>query len=349
MKLFTHQFGQSGPGRASRAGVIILALSTWSLSAFAEESVGGLPESGRTVPGIGLEMARIPAGRFIMGSPKKEEFRRDDETPHRVTISKPFWMGVHEVTQQQFYQLTIPDFDLEGWLYFRGPITEGGAFHYRKQPPGVMHVKGEERQPDFPMECVSWLRAVDYCKTLTEIESKAGRLPKGYVYRLPSEAEWEYACRAGSPGMFNVEVDTERLKKEALEFPEDTSKQKTLNTFAFANPINPRWSKTDKVGNGRKANAWGLYDMHGNVAEWVLDTYGPYSAVKDSTDPVSFRDGEEKVIRGGSIAGGYPFMRSATRYSVRPDANYYGFVGFRVVLAPAVKIPLPVTDPETSR
>jgi len=278
-----------------------------------------------------------------MGSPTDEEFRREDETQRKITISKPFYMGVYEVTQEQFYALTIPDYDFEAWRHFRGPIADGGAFHFRKQPPGVNHIYGKELQSDFPMECFSWTRAVNYCKDLTAIERKAGRLPDRYEYRVPTEAEWEYACRAGTTSMFNVDVDVEKLKAEAESSKGDLSKQKYLNTFAFAWSVNPRWSRTDKVGNGRKPNAWGLYDMHGNVAEWVLDTYAPYSERESATDPVYFTDeaNQEKVIRGGSIAGGFPFMRCAVRYSIPYDVDYYGFVGLRIVLAPEIEVPLP--------
>ena len=296
-----------------------------------------------TVPTIGMEMVLIPKGTFTMGSPQDEEFRRDDETQRKVTVSKPFYMGVYEVTQRQFYALTIPDYDFEAWEHFRGPIADGGAFHFREQPPGVNHIYGKELQSDFPMECFSWTRAVQYCKDLTAIERKAGRLPAGYEYRVPTEAEWEYACRAGTAGMFNIDVDVEKLKAEAEQSKGDLSKQTYLNTFAFAWSVNPRWSKTGKVGNGRKPNAWGLYDMHGNVAEWVLDTYAPYGQQKSTTDPVYFTDetDQEKVIRGGSIAGGFPFMRCAVRYSIPYDVDYYGFVGLRIVLAPELDVPLP--------
>ena len=295
-----------------------------------------------TVPGIGMEMILIPKGTFTMGSPDDEEYRREDEAQRKVTISKPFYMGKYEVTQEQFYALTIPDFDVESWKHFRGPISNGGAFHYRFQPPGVNHIYGEQLQLDFPMECFSWTRAVDYCKKLTAIERKAGRLPEGYEYRLPTEAEWEYACRAGTTGMFNIDADLDKLKAEAVASKGDLVKQKHLNTFAFAWSPNQRWSKTGKVG-GRTPNAWGLRDMHGNVAEWVVDTYAPYDKQTSTTDPVYFTEeaGQEKVIRGGSMAGGFPFMRCAVRYSIPYDANYYGFVGMRMVLAPKIEVPLP--------
>jgi sialate O-acetylesterase len=295
-----------------------------------------------TVPGIGMEMILIPKGTFTMGSPDDEEYRREDEAQRKVTLSKPFYMGKYEVTQEQFYALTFPEFDVESWQHFRGPISNGGAFHYRFQPPGVNHIYGEQLQLDFPMECFSWTRAVDYCKKLTAIERKVGRLPEGYEYRLPTEAEWEYACRAGTTGLFNIDADLDKLKAEAVASEGDLVKQKYLNTFAFAWSPNQRWSKTGKVG-GRTPNAWGLRDMHGNVAEWVLDTYAPYDKQTSTTDPIYFTEkaGQEKVIRGGSMAGGFPFMRCAVRYSIPYHANYYGFVGMRMVLAPKIEVPLP--------
>jgi formylglycine-generating enzyme required for sulfatase activity len=307
------------------------------------EGMKALKASSWTVPGIEMKMARIPGGSFTMGSPASEEFRREDETQHKVTISKPFYIGVYELTQEQFYKLTMPDYDLEAWKHFRGPIHEGGAFHFRYQPPGVNHIYGKQLHLQHPMECVSWTRAVRYCKALTAIERKAGRLPRGYEYRLPTEAEWEYACRAGTRGMFNIDVDIKKLKAEEKSSKGDLAKQRYLNTFAFAFSPNPRWSKTGKVGNGRKPNAWGLYDMHGNVAEWVLDSYAPYGKKRVAVDPVYFSTaaGQEKVVRGGSIAGGFTFMRCAVRYTVPYDADYYGFVGLRVVLAPAIRVPLP--------
>lgn len=159
-----------------------------------------------TVPTLAMKMNRIPAGTFKMGSPASEKFRHDDETLHNVTISKPFYMGVYEVTQAQFYKLMLPaDFDHAGWTFYRGPFWRGTAVHYRRMPDGGFNSPvGAELQPDHPMECVTWPRAIDFCKKLNKIESKAGRLPAGYEYRLPTEAEWEYACRAGTNTPFNI-------------------------------------------------------------------------------------------------------------------------------------------------
>ena len=268
-----------------------------------------------TVPDLGLELARIPAGSFTMGSPADEPARRDDESQHEVKIARPFYMGVYEVTQGEYYRLMIPDFDHDRWTYDRGPLHAGGAFFYRT---------GGDLNPRHPMESVTWDSAVAFCRKLTEAERKAKRLPDGYVFRLPTEAEWEYACRAGTTGRMNVDAEGgyDGLKK-----------------FAFVGD-----GRTSPVGNDRQPNAWGLYDMHGNVYEWCLDWYGPYPADK-TTDPTGPAEGTKRVARGGCFYGCdptkqdpevlvYPFVRSASRYPFSPNVRGYAILGFRVVLAP---------------
>jgi len=266
-----------------------------------------------TVPGLGLKMVRIPAGRFVMGSGKDEADRREDEVQHEVTITSPFYMGVYEVIQRQYYDIMLPDFNHDEWQYWRGPLHAGGAFFYREWPARFVYTGGKLK-PRYPMECVTWHKAVEFCQKITERERKAGRLPKGYVYRLPTEAEWEYACRAGTKGPYNVEGD---------------GKSKDyLKTFA-----NMHADKTMLVGQ-KKPNAWGLYDMHGNVYEWCWDWYGPYPAGK-ARDPAGPGQGKEKVARGGCWSSDDThFLRSASRYKFTPDVNFYAILGFRVVLGP---------------
>ena len=292
-----------------------------------------------TVPTLAMKMNRIPAGTFKMGSPASEKLRQDNETPHHVTISKPFYMGVYEVTQAQFYKLMLPaDFDHAGWTFYRGPFWKGTAVHYRRMPDGGFNdFKGAELQPEHPMECVAWGRALDFCEKLTEIESKAGRLPAGYEYRLPTEAEWEYACRAGTDTPFNLaDVDFDQIQK-IYETEKDDGKYKGVLSFAYVSEPNKRWSITDKVGGNRKPNAWGLYDMHGNVSEWCLDTMKPYSA-EAQKDPVVLGGSGGKVIRGGSIGAPPRFLRSAARFAVPRDVDYYGMLGLRLVLGPKVEV-----------
>ena len=298
-----------------------------------------------TVPTLAMKMNRIPAGTFKMGTPASEmnppaseKLRQDRETPHDVTISKPFYMGVYEVTQAQFYKLMLPaDFDHAGWTYYRGPFWRGTAIHYRRTDLGQKFSPvGYELQPEHPMECVTWPRALDFCKKLNEIESKAGRLPAGYEYRLPTEAEWEYACRAGTDTPFNIpEADFDEIQK-IYETTSKDPKYEGLRSFAYMMAVHPRLSMTGKVGGNRKPNAWGLYDMHGNVYEWCLDTMKPYS-VDAQKDPVVLGPGD-KIIRGGGIGTAPRLLRSAARYAVSRDIDYYGMLGLRLALAPKVEV-----------
>jgi formylglycine-generating enzyme required for sulfatase activity len=288
-----------------------------------------------TVPGIGIKMKLVPAGTFAMGSPKKEISRRADEIQHKVTISKPFYMGVCELRQREFYKLMMPaDYDHKSWRYQRGPLHHGAAWTYRRKAGGENvyadnAAVGTPRTDLNPMECVSWDRAVEFCSKLTEIEKKAGRLPKGYVYRLPTEAEWEYACRAGSKG--------------AYSFDGDYSKDATLLKYMFIHGGGDYKLFTSATPGERQPNAWGLFDMHGNVYEWCLDWYGPYDP-KAKKDPTGPKTGKERVARGGGVGAVdknlntavHPFFRSASRYRFLPTTGYQINLGFRVVLGPAV-------------
>jgi len=289
-----------------------------------------------TVGALGMKMKLIPAGTFIMGSPKTEAERRADEVQHEVTISRPFYMGACEVTQKQYYDVMLPDFDHDGWQYARGPLHAGLALFYRERKHRGDYQGGKLRL-DCPMECVTWDKARAFCRKVTERERKAKRLPEGYVYRLPTEAEWEYACRAGGKGPYNVKADSDK--------PEVLKSEDYLKSFANVGHGCPL-----EVGK-RKPNAWGLYDMHGNVYEWCLDWYGPYPTGK-ARDPAGPAEGKKRVARGGcfngpvphsppgviaradSYSGAGPFLRSASRYSFHPDVNFYAICGFRVVLGP---------------
>jgi len=309
-------------------------------------AVKALKAKDYTAGAIEMKMKLIPAGTFTMGSPADEMCRRKDEVSHKVRISKPFYMGIHEVTQREFYKLMMPtDYDYEAWQYRRGPLHDGGAFCWRYPTSGPLingpRAVGGKMTDLNPMECVTWARAIEFCQKLTEIERKAGRLPNGYVYRLPTEAEWEYACRAGTKTPYNVEGKYSSLGE--------------IRRFAWV--ANFSWTVfgTRAVGGGgRKPNAWGLYDMHGNVYEWCLDWYGPY-AKGQAVDPTGPAKGTEKVIRGGCFAGMdrgkkripeaealarqvHPFLRSAARYSVPPETSSYAILGFRVVLGPEKKV-----------
>ncbi|MFC1601089.1 SUMF1/EgtB/PvdO family nonheme iron enzyme [Candidatus Sumerlaeota bacterium] len=273
------------------------------------------------VPTAKLSMVKIPAGTFMMGSPEKETGRSQDEAQREVTLSKPFYMGVVEVSQEQYLDLMVPDYHQGGylkafWGYSTPEVHQGGPYYTAGRVIPDTDV--------FPMDSVTWDKANAFCEKLNEAESKAGRLPKGYAYRLPTEAEWEYACRAGTKGSFNVEGEVDR---------------KLFTTFRMVN------DKPDLAGN-KMPNEWGLYDMHGNMYEWCLDMYGPYDP-KHTTDPVrkagTDKSETRRIARGGCFLSNeltrpteqqeYRYIRSASRNSFRPD-SIYGILGFRVVLAP---------------
>jgi len=236
---------------------------------------------------IGMKLVLIPKGTFQMGSPIEEEGADDDEAQHQVTISKDYYLGVTEVTQGQYEKVmgTNPS-------YFQKRVI-------RKSDSSM-----------YPVEQVSWEDAVEFCKKLSDLpEEKAA----GRVYRLPTEAEWEYACRAGS--------------KTAYSFGESS---KSLGDYAwFYEHSN---GQTHPVGE-KKANAWGLYDMHGNVWEWCSDWYGDYPNGAVS-DPVGTREGSDRVIRGGCWINEAAYCRSAIRGGYDPSIRD-DFIGFRLALSPS--------------
>jgi formylglycine-generating enzyme required for sulfatase activity len=295
------------------------------------EAMKKLESKAWTVPGLNLKMVKLPAGAFTMGSPKNEDSRKDDETQHKVTISKPFYMGIYEVRQEAYYRLLKADFNFERWRHWRGSLADGMALQFRNKIVAGGD-NGYELLLDNPMECISFVDAVTFCKAINERESKAGRIPDGYEYRLPTEAEWEYACRAGTKVMFAL-GDAKQIIAEGKLLKTKQSANRELRSFAGCGEVS-------SVGQDRKPNAWGLYDMHGNVAEWCLDSYAPYTPGK-AADPLVINDTPEKVIRGGSAYAGSEFMRSAARYHIPFDINYYPFVGMRLVLAPRVAFPMP--------
>ena len=226
---------------------------------------------------IGMVLVPIPAGEFLMGSPETEQGRREREVQHQVTLTKPFLLGVHEVTQGQ-WQAVMGTTPWKGKEY----VKEGD---------------------DYPATYVSWNDAVEFCRNLSEKE--------GVEYRLPTEAEWEYACRAGTT--------------TAYSFGDDASE---LGEYAWyrENAWDAGQKYAHTVGQ-KKPNPWGLYDMHGNVFEWCQDWYGDYpsGSVTDPTGPAS---GDLRVLRGGSFSYRTSLVRSAYRDHSQPgDRNV--IIGFR--------------------
>jgi formylglycine-generating enzyme required for sulfatase activity len=233
-----------------------------------------------------MKLTLIPAGKFLMGSPAGEKDREDEEgPPHEVTISKPFYVGVYTVTQAQ-------------WKAVMG--TTVAQQRDRADKDSSLFGVGD----DHPMYFVSWEEAVDFCKRLSQ---KTGR-----AARLPAEAEWEYACRAGSKTRFSFGDDTEYEQLTEYVWYENNSD-----------------SKTHPVGR-KKPNGWGLYDMHGNVWQWCSDWAGSYGK-EAQTDPTGPASGSDRVLRGGSWNNNAHHCRSAIRQGRSPDYRIH-FLGFRVVV-----------------
>ncbi|MBY0232690.1 MAG: SUMF1/EgtB/PvdO family nonheme iron enzyme [Gemmataceae bacterium] len=263
-------------------------------------AAGVLPCVPDLVNSAGMEFALIQPGTFVMGTPEDEEGRYDDEGPaHAVTITRPFWMGRHTVTQAQFRA-----------RMGRNPSC------FSPDGDGAAAVAGLDHGT-LPAERVTWHEAARFCARLSALgpEKKAGR-----VYRLPTEAEWEYACRAGSAGPFACgEELTSALANFDGTRPYGTRKK------------GKHLQRTSPVGS-YPPNAWGLYDMHGNVWEWCHDWFDrDYYAISPASDPPGPATGEEKVLRGGSYYYIGSSCRAAIRLDREPDARS-NLDGFRVVL-----------------
>lgn len=225
---------------------------------------------------LGMKFVWIPPGTFMMGSAKTEKERKDDEIQHRVTLTRGYYMGVYTVTQAQWTQ-----------IMGKNPSKFDGA--------------------NLPVEQVDWNECQEFLKKLRELDKKP--------YRLPTEAQWEYACRAGTttPFYFGQTLTTDQANFNGKYTYGDGKKgiyrEKTMPVGSFP------------------PNAWGLYDMHGNVWQWCQDMFDNYP--KESVvDPLG-TTGENRVIRGGSWIDNPLECRSAYRGGSKPTLRH-SLVGFRV-------------------
>ena len=232
----------------------------------------------------GIELIKCNTGSFIMGSSINELGRNKDEQQHKVIISNPFYIGKYEVTQKIYEAV-------------------------------VGNNPSKFKDPNKPVESVSWDDAVKFCEILNKKYSRY--IPSGYKFDLPTEAQWEYACRAGTNTPLNNGKNLTTINGACPNLNEIAWYDKNAN------------GTTHKVGQ-KKPNTWGIYDMHGNVWEWCKDLYGEYPT-EYVTDPAGAKSGSSRVYRGGSWGNNASFSRSSYRCSSESDLKRMR-LGFRVVL-----------------
>lgn len=275
--------------------IMIMSGDTWHFQVWHRDTVAMVSTSNLSnglsvtfgLPQPLAGMVAIPAGSFSMGSDAATGSpywgTTETEPVHDVTISQGFWMGEYEVTQDEYETLMG---------------SNPSAFP----------------APTLPVEHVTWIDARDYCAALTAQQTALGNVPTGYEYRLPTEAEWEYSCRAGTTTEFSMGPDL---------FCGEANIDFSFHTNGSCGSAG-----TSPVGL-YSANAWGLYDMHGNVYEWCLDAYSAYTA-NTVVDPFIVA-GSGRVLRSGSWTVDSRFARSAFRISI-PETAFGNSIGFRVVL-----------------
>jgi sulfatase modifying factor 1 len=242
----------------------------------------------RTDNGLKTPLVWIPPGEFTMGSPRYEEGHFADEDQVHVSLSRGFWLGQHELRQAEWQRmmLTTP------WS-------------------GNMFVKEGN---DYPASYVSWVDGMKFCERLTEQERATGRLPLGWKYTLPTEAQWEYACRGGTKSRFS--------------FGDDPSKLTDCGWWGGLDDGNAKGETYAHAVGQKKANPFGLYDMHGNISEWCSDYYA--KELVGGTDPQGPSAGSNRVYRGGCWASTARSCRSAQRDNGETPSKRYYALGFRI-------------------
>lgn len=253
----------------------------------APEVFAGTRAGQESANALGMKLCWCPPGRFAMGRSKDDPYRRDDEHQVEVEITTGFWLSKHEVTQSQWEQVTGTTFDEQMEKTDR-PMDFGQGARY-------------------PMYYVNWDEAEQFCQKLTVRERTAGRLPAGWEYRLPTEAQWEYACRAGTTTA--TAFGDQLTSKQASIYDVDSARRLTaMEVGSYA------------------GNAWGLCDMHGNVWEWCRDWYT--DKLPGGKNPEAVAKATKRVIRGGCWSDSSAGCGSAIREGCAPDMR--SIVGFRV-------------------
>jgi formylglycine-generating enzyme required for sulfatase activity len=285
---------QNSPGEKPGPDVITDSIGSRSRNASLQNSSGEKPGPDVITNSIGMKLKLIKPGDFLMGSPSS--LNTSEMPQHRVRITRPFYLGVYEVTQAEYQRVmgTNPS-----------RFSEGGNQADR--------VSGKDTARH-PVENVTWDEAVEFCRKLSSLQEERSA---GWKYGLPTEAEWEYACRAGTTTEWHCGDDMSQVGR-----------------YAWYRGVSD--GRTHPVGQ-KQANPWGLYDMHGNVFEWCEDRYDEdYYRSSPTDDPLGPKTGWRRVHRGGSWDRDPPRCRSANRYSREP-AFRSDQLGFRVVRVPSGK------------
>jgi formylglycine-generating enzyme len=245
----------------------------------------------------------IQPGTFTMGSPTNEAERDTNQVQHSVIISRGFWMGKFLVTQADYLAVV------------------------GSNPSFFIAANGYSDDSTRPVETVNWIDASNYCALRTQQERSGGLIPANYVYRLPTESEWEYADRAGTTTAFYLGNSLHSGQANCDGRYEYDASVGTINNISgiFLGHPTP-------VGS-YAANGWGLYDMIGNVLEWCQDWFGPYPEGV-ALDPQGPATAPGRVVRGGAWSLDALHCRSAYRDGYAPDGRGLNYIGFRVVLAP---------------
>jgi formylglycine-generating enzyme required for sulfatase activity len=293
-----------------------------------------LPLSGQPfrIKDLGLTLQPIPSGKFLMGSPATEAGHTSLESPQtQVTISRPFWLGRTPVTQAQWR--TVMGTDLAGQVE--------KYFSNNNDPTRLL----AGTQDDVAMYYVSWDDAMAFCAKLNDRARADGSLPAGYEFTLPTEAEWEYACRAGTttetyagPVDYYGSNNAPRLDPIAWYAGNSSVGYEGAgwDTSSWANKQYPGGRAGVRRVGQKQPNAWGLYDMLGDVYEWCLDFSSPALPGGSVVDPMGPAAGLDRMIRGGSWHSDAVYCRAASRKWNGPS-NGLPFIGFRLALAPRRK------------